>query len=184
MATRPKDYYKVLGVAENASADEIKKAYRKLAKTYHPDANRDNPDAGERFKGIAEAYGVLSDADSRRKYETGPERHQARSSKPAANVPVEAPWCSARGRFRCSARVRIALGGVASPRSRAKRARVVATSHRTGASRLRCPPVWKADLGCDCQARANAVRREVRPATSSFDSRSSRTDSLRGTDCT
>lgn len=69
MATRPKDYYKVLGVAENASADEIKKAYRKLAKTYHPDANRDNPDAGERFKGIAEAYGVLSDADSRRKYD-------------------------------------------------------------------------------------------------------------------
>ncbi|MEE9208049.1 MAG: molecular chaperone DnaJ [Gemmatimonadota bacterium] len=69
MATRPKDYYKVLGVAENASADEIKKAYRKLAKTYHPDANPDNPEAGERFKGISEAYGVLSDGDSRRKYD-------------------------------------------------------------------------------------------------------------------
>ncbi|MEN8144934.1 MAG: molecular chaperone DnaJ [Gemmatimonadota bacterium] len=69
MATRPKDYYKVLGVAENASAEEIKKAYRKLAKTYHPDANRDNLEAGERFKGIAEAYGVLSDDDSRRKYD-------------------------------------------------------------------------------------------------------------------
>jgi len=69
MATRTRDYYGVLGVAENASQDDIKKAYRSLAKQYHPDANPDNPEAGERFKEIGEAYRVLSDPDSRKKYD-------------------------------------------------------------------------------------------------------------------
>ncbi len=69
MATRTKDYYRVLGVAQNASQDDIRKAYRRLAKQHHPDANPDNPEAGEKFKEIAEAYGVLSDSDSRRKYD-------------------------------------------------------------------------------------------------------------------
>lgn len=69
MATRSKDYYDVLGVAENASAGEIKKAYRKLAKKYHPDANPDDPEADERFKEISEAYQVLSDEGRRKKYD-------------------------------------------------------------------------------------------------------------------
>ena len=69
MATRAKDYYQTLGVPQNASDDEIKKAYRSLAKKFHPDANPDDPEAGERFKEISEAYTVLSDADSRRKYD-------------------------------------------------------------------------------------------------------------------
>ncbi len=64
-----KDYYQILGVSEDASADAIKKAYRKLAKRYHPDANRDDPNAGERFKEVAEAYSVLSDAEKRRQYD-------------------------------------------------------------------------------------------------------------------
>jgi molecular chaperone DnaJ len=69
MATAAKDFYKLLGVAENASADEIKKAYRKLAKQYHPDANPDNPSAADRFKEISEAYSVLSDDDKRKQYD-------------------------------------------------------------------------------------------------------------------
>ena len=69
MATRTKDYYATLGVSDKASPDEIKKSYRKLAKQYHPDANPDDASAGEQFKEISEAYTVLSDSDSRRKYD-------------------------------------------------------------------------------------------------------------------
>ena len=61
MAAAGKDFYKILGVKEKASADEIKKAYRKLAKESHPDANQGNPRAAERFKEIGSAYSVLSD---------------------------------------------------------------------------------------------------------------------------
>jgi DnaJ-class molecular chaperone len=65
-----KDYYKVLGVAKNASADDIKKAFRKLARKYHPDVNPGDKRSEEKFKEINEAYEVLSDADKRRKYDT------------------------------------------------------------------------------------------------------------------
>ncbi|HEY0971544.1 MAG TPA: molecular chaperone DnaJ [Gemmatimonadales bacterium] len=64
-----KDYYGVLGVAASASADEIKKQYRKLAKKYHPDANPNDPQAADRFKEISEAYNVLGDADKRKQYD-------------------------------------------------------------------------------------------------------------------
>ena len=63
------DYYKVLGVERNASQEEIKKAYRKLAKKYHPDVNRDNPQAQERFQEINEANEVLGDAEKRKRYD-------------------------------------------------------------------------------------------------------------------
>ena len=69
MPTQAKDYYKILGVAENASADEIRKAYRALAKQHHPDANAGNPASTEKFKEVSEAHGVLSDPDKRRKYD-------------------------------------------------------------------------------------------------------------------
>lgn len=69
MAGATKDFYEILGVSEKAEADEIKKAYRKLAKKYHPDANADDPAAADRFKEIGEAYSVLSDPEKRKKYD-------------------------------------------------------------------------------------------------------------------
>ncbi|WP_022835770.1 DnaJ C-terminal domain-containing protein [Salisaeta longa] len=65
-----KDYYDILGVSEDASAREIKKAYRTLARKHHPDRNPDNTNAEERFKEIQEAYAVLSDEEKRRQYDT------------------------------------------------------------------------------------------------------------------
>lgn len=64
-----RDYYEVLGVAKNATAEEIKKAYRKKAIQYHPDKNPGNKEAEEKFKEAAEAYEVLSDADKRARYD-------------------------------------------------------------------------------------------------------------------
>ena len=64
-----KDFYQVLGVPDSASQDDIKKAYRRLAKQYHPDANPNNPKAAERFKEISEAHTVLSDSEKRTQYD-------------------------------------------------------------------------------------------------------------------
>ena len=63
------DYYAALGVSREASPDEIKRAYRKLARQHHPDANREDPDAADRFKEVTRAYEVLSDPDKRQRYD-------------------------------------------------------------------------------------------------------------------
>lgn len=68
-ATTSRDYYQLLGVSDTASGDDIKKAYRKLAKKYHPDANPNDPQAADRFKEVGEAYSVLSDDKKRKQYD-------------------------------------------------------------------------------------------------------------------
>ncbi|MBW3534348.1 MAG: molecular chaperone DnaJ [Gemmatimonadetes bacterium] len=69
MASSKRDFYEILGVNEKASQDEIKKAYRKLAKRHHPDANAEDSSAPDRFKEIGEAYSVLSDPEKRKQYD-------------------------------------------------------------------------------------------------------------------
>jgi len=72
MSTRDfleKDYYKTLGVAKDANPDEVKKAYRKLARKFHPDANKGDAGAEDRFKEISEAYDVLSEPTRRKEYD-------------------------------------------------------------------------------------------------------------------
>src|SRR3954452_11762095 len=66
-----KDPYKTLGVDKKASEDDIKKAYRKLARQFHPDRNPDDPQAEERFKEIQAAYSILSDPQKRKEYDAG-----------------------------------------------------------------------------------------------------------------
>ncbi|HEY4825043.1 MAG TPA: DnaJ domain-containing protein, partial [Solirubrobacteraceae bacterium] len=73
MATRP-DYYKTLGVDKKATPEEIKKAYRKLARRYHPDKNPGDKQAEARFKELSQAHDILSDPEKRKQYDanTGP----------------------------------------------------------------------------------------------------------------
>src|SRR6184192_4120463 len=69
MATAKRDYYEVLGVGRNASEEEVKRAYRKLAVKFHPDKNPDDPHAEEKFKELGEAYDVLMDPEKRAAYD-------------------------------------------------------------------------------------------------------------------
>ena len=69
MADNKRDYYEVLGVNKSSSDDEIKKAYRSLAKKYHPDMNPGDKEAEAKFKEVNEAYAVLSDPDQKAKYD-------------------------------------------------------------------------------------------------------------------
>ena len=72
MSSNKKDYYEVLSVSKNATDDEIRKAYKKLAIKWHPDKNPDNKEqAEEKFKEISEAYSVLSDPKKKREYDNG-----------------------------------------------------------------------------------------------------------------
>ena len=64
-----RDYYEVLGVSRDATEADLKKAYRTLAKKYHPDMNPDDKEAEQKFKEVNEAYGVLSDPDKKSKYD-------------------------------------------------------------------------------------------------------------------
>jgi molecular chaperone DnaJ len=72
VAAGNRDYYEVLGVKKAATQDEVKKAYRKLARKYHPDANPNDPKSEEKFKEVSSAYEVLSDPEKRKQYDAGP----------------------------------------------------------------------------------------------------------------
>ncbi len=105
-----KDYYKALGVSKTAKPAEIKAAYRKLARKYHPDANKGDASAEERFKEISEAYSVLSDEKRRKEYdearslfgggfrvpaEAGPDRAAASAASTSATSSVAAGTAAA-----------------------------------------------------------------------------------------
>src|SRR5215216_4287266 len=88
MAVQFKDYYEVLGVPRGASEDDIKKAFRKLARQYHPDVAKDKKTAEAKFKEINEAHEVLSDPEKRRKYdELGANWQQPGAGFPSAGGP-------------------------------------------------------------------------------------------------
>ena len=98
MAVQFRDYYETLGVPKTASDDEIKKAFRKLARIYHPDVNKDKATAEEKFKQLNEAYEVLGDPAKRKKYdELG-----ANWNQPGGFPPPRPPWApqQAGGGFR------------------------------------------------------------------------------------
>ncbi|HTD67655.1 MAG TPA: J domain-containing protein [Candidatus Limnocylindria bacterium] len=103
MALQFKDYYEVLGVARGASEDEIRKAFRKLARQYHPDVAKDKKTAEEKFKEVNEAYEVLSDPEKRKKYDQlGP------NWKQGADFRTPPGWQNMRGQ-------RPGAGGRAAP---------------------------------------------------------------------
>ncbi|CAN5298187.1 J domain-containing protein [soil metagenome] len=81
-----KDYYKVLGVSRTATADEIKKEFRKLAKKFHPDKNPGNAQAEKKFKEVSEAYEALSDADKRKQYDQFGENYKQYQQGGGANA--------------------------------------------------------------------------------------------------
>src|SRR4030081_4158192 len=85
MAAKTKDYYEVLGIKRGAADDEIKRAYRKLARKFHPDLNPGDKTSEERFKELQEAYDVLSEAENRKLYDQYGENWRA--VKAGAGVP-------------------------------------------------------------------------------------------------
>ena len=92
MAVDYKDYYATLGVSRTASEQDIRKAFRKLARQYHPDVNPDNKAAEAKFKEVNEAYEVLSDPEKRRRYDELGAHWKDLSSGSALAASARRPW--------------------------------------------------------------------------------------------
>ena len=92
MAEQKRDYYEVLGISKGASEDEIKKAYRKMAKETHPDLHPGDETAAARFKEVNEAYGVLSDKEKKAMREWTPISERAAGSTAASAASTSGTW--------------------------------------------------------------------------------------------
>src|SRR5207245_1023907 len=160
-----RDYYQILGVSEAATTDEIKKAFRRLAKQYHPDRNPKNPQAAERFKELNEAQDGLSDAAKRKKdgrlrrygaFGGGGRRGVGggRRSRPAPSAGGAGPSRSARAVSPCSGRAPCAAGAARCPRSAAPLAEGRARSVKRSVSRSLFRPGPKTARGCGSRGRA------------------------------
>ena len=130
--------YETLGVPKNASQDEIKKAYRKLARKHHPDANAGDKEAEERFKEVQHAYDVLSDAEKRKQYDTfGATNGRVGGAPGGPNV----DFSTLRPRRPLRRAVRRLAAAVAAAAAPAARSRIAAPTSRrrcTCPSRTRC----------------------------------------------
>src|SRR2546427_335963 len=156
-----KDLYAVLGVAKTATADEIKKAYRKLARKYHPDLNPGNRQAEERFKDVSFAHDALTEPEKRKLYDEFGHAGRQPGFDPGR----------ARGGQRRAPRVAARAARACAP---ALAARARAPWSSASASRSRFPPGWA--TGRACGSRGRAVPDAAPPrATCTSSSRSART---------
>ena len=130
-----KDYYKILGVAKDAGADDIKKAYRRLAHKYHPDVSKAE-DAEEKFKEVAEAYATLKDPEKRAAYDAlGTQQAGSGTRKPASRSTMPTlPTCS-----RPSA---IAAAAAGSRNAASSAARITRSKPKSRWSRRSKAPHW------------------------------------------
>ena len=134
------DYYQLLEVDRSAGAEEIKRAYRRLARQYHPDVNGNDPASAERFKEINKAYSVLSDPDKRQRYDTygeaGVEAPPARAATRSRPSAPPSTTCSASSSAAATRSGRPLPGPVAGPPGRDHRDAPAPAVHRGGLRHL------------------------------------------------
>jgi molecular chaperone DnaJ len=190
-----RDYYDILGVQKNASDQQIKSAYRKLALQYHPDRNQGNQEAEEKFKEAAEAYAILSDSDKRARYDrfghAGVSSQTGAGFDPSTFAGFEDIFGGIFGDFFGGGRQGGPTRGsdlrydleITFEQSAAgletsiqiPRLETCDTCSGSGAAAGKSPPASPTVNGCASAARAKADRRAVLPATFTCSSKSSRT---------